>query len=94
MYILKILKQLQPKHVNRELKIIVVHGETITEPVMPGTNKKALMSDIDILAHPGLISDDEAELAAEKGIYLEITARKGHSITNGHVAALDKKTRG
>ena len=72
-------------------KIIVVHGETITEPVMPGTNKKALMSDIDILAHPGLISDDEAELAAEKGIYLEITARKGHSITNGHVAALAKK---
>ncbi len=72
-------------------EIIVVHGETITEPVMPGTNKRALMSDIDILAHPGLISDADAGLAAEKGIYIEITARKGHSITNGHVAAVAKK---
>jgi len=72
-------------------KIIVVHGETITEPVMPGTNRKALESDIDILAHPGLISDDDVKLAVEKNICLEITARKGHSITNGHVSALAKK---
>jgi histidinol phosphatase-like PHP family hydrolase len=30
-------------------------------------------------------------LAREKGILLEITARKGHSLTNGHVAALAVK---
>jgi len=30
-------------------------------------------------------------MAAEKGILLEITARKGHSLTNGHVAKLAKK---
>ena len=72
-------------------KIIVVHGETVTEPVLSKTNSKALKANIDILAHPGLITDEDIELASENGIYIEITARKGHSITNGHVAALSKK---
>ncbi len=67
-------------------RIVVVHGETIAEPVPPGTNLAALNSAIDILAHPGLISEEEASLASRKGIFLEITARKGHSLTNGHVA--------
>jgi len=72
----------------RELgaKIIVCHGETIVEPVAAGTNLAALQADIDILAHPGLLSADEAALAANRGICLEITTRKGHSLTNGHVA--------
>jgi len=43
------------------------------------------------LAHPGLISEEEVVMAAEKGIFLEITARKGHCLTNGHVAKLAKK---
>jgi putative hydrolase len=72
-------------------KIIVAHGETIAEPVAPGTNQAALNADIDILAHPGLITDQEAATAAEKGICLEISARKGHSLTNGHVAKMAKK---
>ena len=72
-------------------KIVVVHGETIVEPVVPGTNRAALAADIDILAHPGLISEEEVVMAAEKGVYLEISARKGHSLTNGHVAKLAKK---
>lgn len=72
-------------------KIIVVHGETIVEPVAPGTNQAALNADIDILAHPGLITEQDAATAAEKGICLEITARKGHSLTNGHVAKMGKK---
>ncbi len=46
---------------------------------------------MDILAHPGLLSPNEARLAAERGIFLEISARKGHSLTNGHVAALAQK---
>lgn len=66
-------------------RIVLVHGETIAEPVAPGTNLAALQSDIDILAHPGLITETEASLAGEKGIYLEITTRRGHSLTNGHV---------
>jgi len=71
---------------NKGVRLIVVHGETLVEPVIPGTNKKALESDIDILAHPGLISKDEAKIAARRGIYLELSARRGHSISNGHVA--------
>jgi len=66
--------------------LIVVHGETLAEPVAPGTNKAALASDIDILAHPGLITREDAALAKERGIFLEISARKGHSLANGHVA--------
>jgi putative hydrolase len=70
-------------------KIIIVHGETPVEPVEPGTNRAALLSnEVDILAHPGLITEDEADCAAEKGIFLEISARRGHSLTNGHVAKI------
>lgn len=69
-------------------RIIVCHGETIVEPVAPGTNHAALQADIDILSHPGLISGEDAALAAERGICLEISARKGHSLTNGHVVRM------
>ena len=72
-------------------RIIVVHGETIVEPVKTGTNRKALEADIDILAHPGLINDEDTQLAARRGICLEISARKGHSLSNGHVAQKARK---
>ena len=74
----------------RELgaKLVVIHGESIVEPVAPGTNRAGLEADIDILAHPGLITPEEVALAAEKDIYLEISARAGHSLANGHVANL------
>jgi putative hydrolase len=76
----------------RELgaEIVLVHGETIVEPVPEGTNKAAILSGVDILAHPGLISREDVELAVEKGVYLEISSRQGHSLTNGHVARLAK----
>lgn len=67
-------------------KIVVVHGETLAEPVAQGTNRAAIDSGADILAHPGIITDDDLLAAKEKGTALEITARKGHSITNGRVA--------
>jgi putative hydrolase len=73
---------------NLGAKIIVVHGETIVEPVFKGTNRKALESDIDILAHPGILSEDEAKIASEKNIYIEISTRKGHSLSNGHIVRL------
>ena len=70
-------------------QIVVVHGETIAEPVEKGTNLAAVKSpDVDILAHPGLLAPDEAKLAAANGVYVEISARKGHCLTNGHVAQL------
>ncbi len=68
--------------------LVVVHGETIVEPVPPGTNLAAIEAGADILAHPGLLTDEEAKLAAENSIFLEITSRSGHSLTNGHVARL------
>lgn len=68
-------------------RVVVVHGETPVEPVEPGTNRAALMSSyVDILAHPGFITTEEAQIAMVNDIYLEITARSGHSLTNGHVA--------
>ncbi|MGO9612725.1 MAG: histidinol phosphate phosphatase domain-containing protein [Dissulfurispiraceae bacterium] len=67
-------------------KIVVVHGETIMEPVAEGTNRAAIEAGADILAHPGLISPDDLLLARERGITLEISSRKGHSLSNGHVA--------
>ncbi|MGC9017241.1 MAG: histidinol phosphate phosphatase domain-containing protein [Caldimicrobium sp.] len=71
--------------------LVVVHGETIVEPVAEGTNRAAILGGADILAHPGLISEEEVKLAAEKGVFLEISGRKGHSFTNGHVVKLAKK---
>jgi putative hydrolase len=71
--------------------IVVVHGETIVEPVPPGTNREAIGAGADILAHPGLITEEEVLLAKAKNVLLEISARKGHSLSNGHVARLAMK---
>lgn len=72
-------------------EIVVMHGETPAEPVRPGTNRAALEAGVDILAHPGFITLEEAELAKEKGVCLEITARAGHNITNGHVVRMARQ---
>jgi putative hydrolase len=68
--------------------IVVAHGETLVEPVHPGTNRAAIEARVDILAHPGLITNEEAALAAKNGVHLEITSRKGHSLSNGYVARI------
>jgi histidinol phosphatase-like PHP family hydrolase len=66
--------------------IVVVHGETVVEPVAPGTNMAACTCmEVDLLAHPGLITAEVAREAARRGIALEITSRAGHNRTNGHV---------
>lgn len=67
------------------IKVIVAHGETPVEPVLKGTNRAALEADIDILAHPGLINDEDTKLAAEKGIFMELTSRRGHRERNEYV---------
>jgi len=66
--------------------IVIVHGETLVEPVAEGTNRAGIDAGADIISHPGLISDEDARLAAEKGVALEISTRKGHSLSNAHVA--------
>lgn len=72
-------------------KLIVLHGETPIEPVEKGTNYRGLSSDIDILAHPGYLSLEEAEIARKNNVFIELTKRKGHSSTNKHVAEICKK---
>ncbi|MBI2952873.1 MAG: histidinol phosphate phosphatase domain-containing protein [Chloroflexi bacterium] len=73
-------------------KIVVVHGETIVEPVEPGTNLAAVTcGDVDILAHPGLLTAEVAATAATNGVFIEISGRKGHCYTNGHVARVGRE---
>jgi len=72
-------------------KIVVVHGETISEPVIPGTNRAAIESGCDILAHPGLITKSDVLLAKKKNVCLEITSRKNHCKTNRRLFKLAKE---
>jgi histidinol phosphatase-like PHP family hydrolase len=73
-------------------EIVVVHGESPVEPVAALTNLAAVeCEDVDILAHPGFVTEEEAGLAADNGVHLEITSRYGHNVTNGHVALMAKK---
>ncbi len=77
----------------RELgaRVVNVHGETITEPVEPGTNHAAVSSAyVDVLAHPGIIRPEDAQIAARNGIFLEVSARKSHGLANGHVVRMAK----
>ncbi len=70
----------------RGARIVVLHGETIVEPVERGTNLAGIEAGVDILAHPGILSDEEARLAAKNGVCLEISARHSHGLANGRVA--------
>ncbi len=71
---------------------IVVHGETVSEPVAEGTNLAAVSCpDVDLLAHPGLIEEEEVQIAVDNGVILEISGRRGHCLTNGHVASLSMR---
>jgi putative hydrolase len=73
-------------------ELVVVHGETIIEDVEPGTNLEAVKSEyVDILAHPGILTIGEARLAVKNGVFLEITARTGHNLTNGAVVNIGRE---
>ncbi|MEI7542742.1 MAG: histidinol phosphate phosphatase domain-containing protein [bacterium] len=72
-------------------QVVLLHGETSVEPVEIGSNKAAILAKVDILAHPGKITEEDAILAAKNGVCLEITSRFGHNITNGHVAMMARK---
>jgi histidinol phosphatase-like PHP family hydrolase len=71
-------------------QIVIVHGETPVEAVPSGTNHAAvqLRGLVDILAHPGLITEEDTLLAKINGIYLELSAKKGHRRGNRHVAKM------
>ncbi len=72
--------------------IVVVHGESPVEPVAAGTNHAACTCrDVDVLAHPGFITAEDAHEAYDHGVALEITSRGGHNRTNGHVARVARE---
>lgn len=69
-----------------------VHGESPVEPVPSGTNAAAVRcDDVDLLAHPGLLTVEDATEAARRGIFIEVTSRGGHSLGNGHVVAVGRQ---
>ncbi|MBI5722450.1 MAG: histidinol phosphate phosphatase domain-containing protein [Planctomycetes bacterium] len=94
------LTHVRPEHIARATALarklgamfVIAHGQTIAEPVEPGTNRAAIEAGVDILAHPGLITEKDAALAAKKGVLLEISGKAGHCLCNGHVAATAKRT--
>ncbi len=67
-------------------EFVMVHGETLAEPVKAGTNDAALEAEIDILAHPGFLLPRQARMAAARGVCLELSGRRGHCLANGLVA--------
>ena len=76
----------------RGARLVVVHGETPAEPVAPETNLAAVSCpEVDILAHPGAIDLEVADLAAQNGVFLELSAHVGHCLGNGSVAAMARQ---
>jgi putative hydrolase len=74
-------------------EIVIVHGESLAEHVAEGTNRSAIESGVvDVLAHPGLLAPEDAQLAKDNAVVLELSARRGHSLSNGHVARLGLET--
>lgn len=88
----KAIPELAQRAKDMGAELVIVHGETITEPVESGTNRQAVLSThVDILAHPGLLTLEDAKLAAANGIFLEISARRGHSLANHHLVNIARQ---
>ena len=58
-------------------KIVVVHGETIAEPVAEGTNRAAIEAGADIVSHPGIISTEDLLLEKRKASPSRLHQGKG-----------------
>ena len=76
---------------NLGAQLVLAYGETLADSVPVGTNLAAIEAGVDILSHPGLITPEEAALAAEKGVLLELSCLPPHALANGHVAAQARK---
>lgn len=72
-------------------QLVLAYGETLADSVPAGTNLAAIEARVDILSHPGLITPEEAALAAEKGVLLELSCLPEHALANGHVAGQARK---
>ena len=75
--------------------LILAHGESIprqlADMVETGTNLAAINAGVDILAHPGLITVEDAQLAAEKGVLLELNTAPRHCLANGHIVRMAER---
>lgn len=71
---------------NLGAELVIVHGETSAENVPAGTNLAGVKAKCDILAHPGTLMDETAEIAAQNNVCIELTTRVGHRNTNKIVA--------
>ncbi len=89
-----LIKKIAQDAKNFGAKLIICHGETPSEPVAKGTNFAAVSNKglINILAHPGYITEEEALLAKKNDVYLELSAKPAHKETNLHVAKIALKT--
>lgn len=67
---------------------VSVHGESLGAVVPRGTNLAAIEAGCDVLLHPGLLTEEEARLAASRGVLLELCAHPRHCLANGHVSRL------
>lgn len=72
-------------------KIVIGHGETVSEPVFPGTNRAFIKARVDILAHPGMIDAADIKLARKNRVFLEITTRRLHKKPNKRLVKLALK---
>ncbi len=73
-------------------EIVICHGETVAEPVQPGTNIAAIQCGlVDVLAHPGLLTVEDAHEAARRGVFLELSSKPAHAVANGRVARVTKE---
>ena len=70
---------------DKGMKWVGVHGETPVEPVMKGTNRAAIEAGVNFLAHPGFIDEETIKLAVKNNVWLELTKRGGHNMTNGYI---------
>ena len=69
-------------------RVVNVHGETIVEPVEPGTNMAAVSSTSTYSPTPAWL---RASIAAANGVFLEVSGRRGHSYANGHVVRVARE---
>ncbi len=72
-------------------QLVAVHGEVPGGEVPPGSTLAAIRARADVVLHPGLIRDEEAALAAETGVALELSLCPRHAGYNGHVALVAGK---
>jgi len=74
------------KEAKKNLFLVIVHGETPGDIMVPkNTNKAALNCKyVDILAHPGNLTEEDAQKAKENEIYIELGTRSLHT-ANGSI---------